>query len=127
MVKQDSNTEIIILSTYFAEQHYNYVEHSRDFEKKLCKYQLIAFILQRVIIALLFILQRPKKVFSFPFFPVLPHTRALQTQRKTHALPQWPYPALKLDMTVRMTNNGREGWEEGSKITELHSLAIWLT
>lgn len=95
--------------------------------KRLCKYQLIAFILQHVIIVLLFILQRSKKVFSFPFFPVLPHTGALQTQRKAHALLWWPYPALKPDMTVRMTNNGREGWEEGSKITQLHSLAICLT
>lgn len=96
-------------------------------DKRLRKYQLIAFLLQHVIIALLFTLWRSKKVFSFPFFLLLPRTGALHTQRKAHALPQWPYPALKPDMTVRMTNNGREGWEEGSKITQLHSLAICLT
>jgi len=93
----------------------------KTLDKRLCKYQLIAFILQHVIITLLFILQRCKKVFCFPFFPILPRTGALQAQRKARALPQWPYPALKPNMTVRMTNNGWEGWEEGSKITQLHS------
>lgn len=93
----------------------------------LCKYPLIAFILQHVIIALLFILWRFKKVFSFPFFPILPSTGGLQTVWKAHALPQWPQPALKPDKRVRITNNRREGWEEGSKITRLHSLAICLT
>lgn len=96
-------------------------------DKGLCKYQLIAFILQHVIIALLFILQRSETVFSFPFFPVLPHTGTSQTQRKARALPQWPYLTLKQDMTVSMTNNEREGWEEGSKITQMHSLAICLS
>lgn len=56
-------------------------------DKGLCKYQLIAFILQHVIIALLFILQRSETVFSFPFFPVLPHTGTLQTEEGTCPAP----------------------------------------
>lgn len=40
-------------------------------DKRQCKYQLIAFVLQHVIIALLFILRRSKKSV---FLPILSHT-----------------------------------------------------